>query len=60
MIGEQERREQIDLPFYHKEIAPILPPEVLDFHVHIWEKEGWKAKPGENDALGSKYMVVQV
>ncbi len=58
-MNEAERYHEIDLPFYRDEIAPLLPPRVLDFHVHIWRREHWREKPWETDADGGKYMVVQ-
>lgn len=56
-MTEQERYETIDLPFYRAEVAPVLPPEVLDFHTHIWLTEHWKERPWESTEAG-KYMVV--
>ncbi|MHB1001327.1 MAG: amidohydrolase family protein [Armatimonadota bacterium] len=56
-MTEQERYQQIDLPFYMNEIAPILPEQVLDFHAHTWKNEHWKVVPWETDAAGAKYMV---
>jgi hypothetical protein len=54
-----EHYEKTDLPFYREEIAPLLPPRLLDFHVHVWRREQWREKPWETDAAGGKYMVVQ-
>jgi len=47
------------LPFYKKEIASLIPDQVLDFHAHIWMSEHWKVVPWETDAAGAKYMVTQ-
>lgn len=58
-MTEQERYETIDLPFYHRHIAPVLPPAVLDFHTHTWKREHWKEVAWETDAAGAKYMVTQ-
>ena len=58
-MSEQERYEQIDLPFYRAEIAPFLPPEVLDFHTHTWERDHWIEVPWRTDAAGGKYMVTE-
>jgi len=58
-VNEQERYETVDIPFYEAEIAPILPPEVLDFHTHIWTREHWEQKPWETNSPGGKYMVTQ-
>lgn len=49
--------ETVDLPFYRGEIAPVLPPRVLDFHTHVWTKANWKETPWATDAAGGKYMV---
>ncbi len=57
-MTEQERYEQIDLPFYRSEIAPILPPKVLDFHTHIYSSDDWKVKPWESENEKGKYVVV--
>jgi hypothetical protein len=51
-----------DLPdalsdFYWREIAPILPPKILDFHTHTWSAENWKEKPWEVGKMGGQYMV---
>lgn len=43
--------------YYRDEIAPALPPAVLDFHTHVWTAANWKEKPWESDAAGGKYMV---
>jgi len=56
-MTEQERYETVDLPFYRDEVAPVLPPEVLDFHAHVWNRECWKHLPWKADAAGAKYMV---
>lgn len=48
-----------DLPFYHKHIAPLLPPSILDFHAHTWSAANWTAKPWETDLPGGKYMVTR-
>jgi len=45
--------------FYDAEVAPYLPPEVLDFHAHIWDSGNWKERPWDTDAAGGKYMVVE-
>ena len=46
-----------DEAYYRREIAPILPPAVLDFHTHTWSAENWKEKPWETDKSGGRYMV---
>ena len=56
-MTEQEHYNQIDLPFYRAEIEPLLPPEVMDFHAHIWRKQDWQEVPWEENEAGSKYMV---
>lgn len=53
---EQQQYEQVDMPFYKDQIAPILPDKILDFHTHIWTKDVWKAEQRQ-DTPGGKYMV---
>ena len=55
--ADAQRYEQADLPFYRSEIAPMLPPVVLDFHAHTWSADDWRATPWETDAAGGRYMV---
>ncbi len=43
--NEITRYNEIDLPYYHEFIAPILPDEILDFHAHIWRTDAWVIKP---------------
>ncbi len=50
--------KDIDYSFYQREIAPFLPPTVLDFHTHIYSADNWKEKPWETDKSGGRYMVV--
>ena len=59
-MTDEERYQQIDLPFYREQIAPILPPEVLDFHTHVWTREQWLVPPGDPDVAGAKYMVTEI
>jgi predicted TIM-barrel fold metal-dependent hydrolase len=54
---EQQRYEQIDLPFYKSEIAPVLPERILDFHTHVWTREVWNSAPCQQNTPGAKYMV---
>ena len=58
-MANNEHYKQIDLPFYQNKVAHILPPEILDFHAHIWTREHWKEVPWEirPRRTGSKYMV---
>lgn len=56
-MTEQNRYNQIDLPFYRGEIEPLLPPQVLDFHAHIWRKQDWQEVPWDENETGAKYMV---
>ena len=46
--NEQEHYQQVDLPFYEKHIAPLLPETVLDFHTHIWTREQWNEVPWQD------------
>jgi len=55
--SDDERYTEIDLPFYRGEVAPALPPRVLDFHTHTWERDHWREVPWESDVQGGKYMV---
>ena len=52
-----DRYQELDLPFYHKEIAPMLPERILDFHTHIWKSENWSNVPWQGDTKGGQYMV---
>ena len=47
----------IDYSYYRGEIAPFLPPKVLDFHTHIWSADNWKERPWATDKGGGRYMV---
>ncbi len=55
-MNEQKRYETVDMPFFEKEIRPVLPPKVLDFHTHVWIPELWKEDPVKEQKPGSKYM----
>jgi len=57
--SDQQRYETLDLPFYNNEIAPVLPPEVLDFHTHTWTSEHRKLDPHECGAPGARYVVTE-
>ena len=36
--------------FFHTELKPWLPDQVLDFHTHIWQPDHWiNYKPGTTD-----------
>jgi hypothetical protein len=56
-MTEQERYERVDLPFYRDHVAPVLPPRILDFHVHTAAADQLRATPRELDKPGAKYMV---
>ena len=43
--------------YYLREVAPCLPPAVLDFHTHIWSADNWKERPWATDKRGGRYMV---
>jgi hypothetical protein len=47
----------VDHTFYQRELAPILPPVVLDFHTHTWDCRNWRHKPWDTAAAGGRYMV---
>jgi hypothetical protein len=57
-MTEQQRYEEMDLPFYEKEVKPILPRQILDFHAHIWSRKHWKTVPYEDGSRGGRYMVL--
>jgi len=59
-MTEQERYEQIDIPFYKEKVAPILPPKILDFHTHTWKREHWRGEPYANGRAGARYLVTEV
>jgi hypothetical protein len=50
-MDETQRYTDIDMPFYASEIAPVLPPTVLDFHTHTWVGREIE------DVPGARYMV---
>lgn len=58
-MDDATRYQKVDLPFYRQNIAPLLPPRVLDFHAHAWTKDQWSLVPWEDGASGAKYMVTQ-
>jgi len=58
-MTEQQRYEQVDIPFYREQIAPVLPPQVLDFHAHVWKPRHFLNTPWETPTPGGKYMVTQ-
>jgi uncharacterized protein len=47
----------IDPAFYKDQIAPLLPPIVLDFHTHAWRKADWQRVPWKSGVQGGGYMV---
>ncbi len=47
----------VEKAHYLREIAPFLPPAVLDFHTHIWSSDNWKERPWATDKRGGRYMV---
>lgn len=57
-LSDRTRYERIDLPFYRNEVAPVLPPRVLDFHTHLWSARNWNSVPWKSRAAGGRYMVV--
>jgi uncharacterized protein len=59
LMDEETRCNTVDYPFYIEEIAPILPPAVLDFHAHTWRSSDWNMIPWEAREGGARYMVVQ-
>ena len=56
-MTETERYETIDLPFYRREIAPFLPPRLLDAHTHTWSAGNWRETPWASSTPGGAYMV---
>jgi predicted TIM-barrel fold metal-dependent hydrolase len=47
----------IDYTYYQREIAPFLPPAILDFHTHTWSADNWRERPWATDTSGGRYMV---
>lgn len=47
------------LDYYRGEIAPVLPPKVLDFHAHIWSADNWRERPWATEKSGGRYMVTE-
>jgi hypothetical protein len=58
-MDEQTRLRTVDLPFYQEEIAPFLPPIVLDFHAHTWRREDWRSVAWKTREAGGSYMVAE-
>jgi predicted TIM-barrel fold metal-dependent hydrolase len=56
-MDEEKHYRTVDLPFYEQEIAPFLPPAVLDFHAHTWRRQDWHSVPWEENKPGASYMV---
>lgn len=56
-MDERSRYRTVDLPFYRDEVAPVLPPAVLDFHAHTWSSKNWKTVPWTGRKKGGRYMV---
>ncbi len=56
--SDAERYNEIDLPFYRRELA-FLPPQVLDFHAHTWRAVDWKVNPWQTHTEGANYLVTQ-
>lgn len=48
-----------DRSFYDAEIAPFLPPTVLDFHAHTWDARAWGASHWHAGRPGAAYMVTE-
>jgi uncharacterized protein len=48
-----------DASFFENEVAPALPPAILDFHAHTWRVSDWKDVPWESRQPAGKYMVVE-
>jgi len=46
-----------DHTYYEQEIAPVLPPAVLDFHTHVWSADAWQERPWDTQQPGGRYMV---
>lgn len=47
----------LDLEYYRRELAPVLPPTALDFHTHTWSAANWKERPWATEKSGGRYMV---
>ena len=58
-MDEELRYRTIDLPFFEQEIAPFLPPVVLDFHAHTWRRQDWHSVPWTERKPGASYMVAE-
>jgi hypothetical protein len=56
-MTDNERYQQVDLPFYEGAVAPALPPTILDFHAHVWRPEHFLERPWDTERPGGKYMV---
>jgi predicted TIM-barrel fold metal-dependent hydrolase len=57
--GSDVRMSSEEVFFYSTEIAPHLPPAVLDFHAHVWRTRDWHSVPWRTGRPGSSYMVTE-
>ncbi len=63
-MTDKERYETVDMPFYREMVEPILPPTILDFHVHVWNADQWlvgktgSATPQNGASNGLDYMAL--
>jgi hypothetical protein len=58
-MEEEHHCRTVDLQFYEQQIAPFLPPVVLDFHAHTWRRQDWRSVPWEAQEPGASYMVAE-
>ena len=49
----------VEYAYYQQEIAPVLPPAVLDFHTHTWSLADRNESPWDTDRQGGRYMVCE-
>jgi len=56
-VDDQTVSQSIAAVFYRNEIAPHLPPVLLDFHAHVWRKSDWRTVPWKSGAPGGTYMA---
>jgi uncharacterized protein len=58
-MDEPTRFHMDDLAFYQEEIAPYLPPTILDFHAHTWRRQDWRSVSWKTGEPGGSYMVAE-
>ena len=54
----QAAYREYDQRYYEQFLSDALPPIVLDFHAHAWQREDFRLLPWQTDVVGGRYFVV--